>query len=144
VILGTAAFTQPGLLEEALEKHGVERVMVSVDVRAGRVSIEGWTNEAEIDVREVFARLGERGVQEMLYTNVDRDGMLEGPSDSNVMWVAKAAAPAHLVYSGGIGQLDDLSALARLPAPNLKGVIVGKALYEGRFTIAEAQVALAG
>ncbi len=144
VILGTAAFTSPGLLEQALAVYGAERVMVSVDVRGGKVSIEGWTQDAEIDVREVFARLGERGVREMLYTHVDRDGMLEGQSDSNVMWMAKAADPANLIYSGGIGQLTDLSALARLPAPNLKGVIVGKALYERRFTVAQALAALDG
>lgn len=144
VILGTAAFTSPGLLERALQQYGGERVMVSVDVRAGTVSIEGWTQNAAIDVKEVFAKLGERGVREMLYTNVDRDGMLEGQSDSNVRWVAKGAHPANLIYSGGIGQLADLQALAALREPNLRGVIVGKALYERRFTVAEALAALAG
>ena len=146
VILGTAAFTKPGLLESALKKYRPEHVVVSVDVRGGKVVIEGWTKTADISVREVFARLIERGVQELAYTNVDRDGMLEGPNLEDLVWVAKAAEHGHLIYSGGIGELKDLEHLAKLRTEHvldsLIGVIVGKALYERRFTVAEAQAAL--
>jgi phosphoribosylformimino-5-aminoimidazole carboxamide ribotide isomerase len=148
IIIGTAAFTDPCLLERALERHGPERVMVSVDVRAGEVAIEGWTKAADVGVSDVFASLIERGVQELLYTNVDRDGMLEGLNLDDLVWAAKAAAEGHLIYSGGIGELEDLKGLAGRRAEahldNLEGVIVGKALYERRFTVAEAQAALAG
>jgi phosphoribosylformimino-5-aminoimidazole carboxamide ribotide isomerase len=148
VILGTAAFTSPDLLERALERHGPERVMVSVDVRSDNVVIEGWTKAADVEVREVFARLIERGVQELAYTNVDSDGMLDGVNVDNLVWVAKAAEHGHLIYSGGIGALSDLEHLADLRAEHaldsLDGVIVGKALYEERFTIEEAHRALAG
>ena len=148
VILGTAAFTDPGLLERALEMHGAERVVVSVDVRAGEVSIEGWTKAAEVGVREVFAELIERGVRELAYTNVDRDGMLGGLNFEDLIGTAKAAEHGHLVYSGGIGDIEDLRQLAKLRQEahleSLAGVIVGKALYEGRFTIAQALEALAG
>jgi phosphoribosylformimino-5-aminoimidazole carboxamide ribotide isomerase len=148
IIIGTAAFTDPGLLEWALERHGPERVMVSVDVRAGEVAIEGWTKAADVSIGEVFASLIERGVRELLYTNVDRDGMLEGPNLDDLVWAAKAAAEGRLIYSGGIGGLEDLEGLARRRAEaqleNLEGVIVGKALYERRFTVTEAQAALAG
>jgi phosphoribosylformimino-5-aminoimidazole carboxamide ribotide isomerase len=141
VILGTAAFSGD-LLERALAEHGPERVMVSVDVRDGRVSIEGWTKAAQAEVGEVFAELGERGVREMLYTNVDRDGMLEGQSNEDVVWAARAVGSAHLIYSGGIGELEDLERLKALGEPSLAGVIVGKALYEKRFTVAQALKAL--
>jgi phosphoribosylformimino-5-aminoimidazole carboxamide ribotide isomerase len=148
VILGTAAFTSPDLLEQTLERHGPARVVVSVDVRGGEVVIEGWTKAADVDVREVFARLTERGVRELAYTNVDRDGMLEGLNLDNLVCVAKAAEHGHLIYSGGIGALSDLEHLAKVRRDahldNLDGVIVGKALYEGRFTIEQAQRALAG
>jgi phosphoribosylformimino-5-aminoimidazole carboxamide ribotide isomerase len=144
VILGTAAITDPDLLERALSQHGPDRVVVSVDVRDNRVAIEGWTKAADVSVREVFAQLIERGVRELVYTSVDRDGMLEGVDREDVVWVAKAAGDGGLIYSGGIGKRDDLLALAALGEPNLKGVIVGKALYEGRFTVSEAQAALAG
>ncbi len=142
VILGTAAFTDPDLLERALAEHGPTRVVVSVDVRENRVAIEGWTKAADVSVREVFAKLIERGVRELVYTNVDRDGMLGGVDREDVVWVAKAAGDGGLIYSGGIGECDDLRALAALGEHNLEGVIVGKALYEGRFTVAEARAAL--
>ncbi len=142
VILGTAAFADPDLLERALAEYGPRRVVVSVDIREGRVTTEGWTKAAEVSVSSVFADLIARGVRELAYTNVDRDGMLDGVNRDDVVWVAKAAAAGHLIYSGGIGQLDDLRVLAELGQPNLEGVIVGKALYEGRFTVAQARAAL--
>jgi phosphoribosylformimino-5-aminoimidazole carboxamide ribotide isomerase len=146
VILGTAALTDPDLLEQALEEHGPERVVVSVDVRGGQAAIEGWTKAAGVGVHEVVVRLLEQGVRELAYTNVDRDGMLGGPSLDDLASVARSAQHARLIYSGGIGELADLERLAELRArdglDSLAGVIVGKALYEGRFTIAEAQAAL--
>jgi phosphoribosylformimino-5-aminoimidazole carboxamide ribotide isomerase len=146
-ILGTAAFTDPGLLERALATHGPDRVVVSVDVRDGEVSIDGWTKAASVPVREVFARLIEQGVQEFAYTNVDRDGMLGGLNFDDLVLVAKAAGDGHLIYSGGIGDVEDLEQLVKRRAEarleNLTGVIVGKALYERRFTISEAHEALA-
>jgi phosphoribosylformimino-5-aminoimidazole carboxamide ribotide isomerase len=146
-ILGTAALTDSALLERALARHGSDRVVVSVDVRGGEVAIDGWTKTADVGAREVFARLTEQGVRELAYTNVDRDGMLEGLNFEELISVAKAAAPARLIYSGGIGELADLEHLAQLRAEarleNLAGVIVGKALYERRFTIAQAHEALA-
>lgn len=146
VILGTAAFTDPDLLEKALAEHGPERIVISVDVRGGKVVIDGWTRPADVDVQEVFADLIARGVRELAYTNVDRDGMLGGVSIDGLVWVAKAAERGRLIYSGGIGSLDDLRHLAKLRSEhalgNLDGVIVGKALYERRFTVAEARGAL--
>jgi phosphoribosylformimino-5-aminoimidazole carboxamide ribotide isomerase len=146
-ILGTAALTDPELLEQALERHGAERVVVSVDVRGGEVAIDGWTKTADVGAREMFASLIERGVRELAYTNVDRDGMLGGLDFEELISVAKAAQRGRLIYSGGIGELADLERLAALREEarleNLTGVIVGKALYEGRFTIAQAQEALA-
>jgi phosphoribosylformimino-5-aminoimidazole carboxamide ribotide isomerase len=147
VILGTAAFTVPGLLEEALGTHGPARVLVSVDVRGGEVVIKGWTEAAGVSVREVFGRLIERGVRTLAYTNVDRDGMLDGPNLEDLIWVAKAAESGRLIYSGGIGTLADLEHLAKLRSErqleSLEGVIVGKALYEGRIQVEDAKRALA-
>jgi phosphoribosylformimino-5-aminoimidazole carboxamide ribotide isomerase len=141
VILGTAALSDPQLLSAALDAHGAQRVLVSVDVRGGRPSTAGWTETVELSTERVLERLQASGVRELVYTNVDRDGMLEGPDIDEVGRVA-ALVSGRLLYSGGIGQLSDLERLARLRAPALAGVIVGKALYEGRFTIAEAHAAL--
>ena len=141
VILGTAAFTDPPLLDAAVATHG-ERIVVSVDVRGGRVSTAGWTETTDMGAEEVIAGLHERGVHDLVYTNVNRDGMLEGPDIQEVARIAHATR-GRLTYSGGIGVLADLEGLAALGLVSLAGVIVGKALYEGRFTIEQAQAALA-
>jgi len=143
VILGTAAFTDPELLRRALDAHGPDRVLVSVDVRGGRVATAGWTETTEPSTAAVLERLHASGVEQLVYTNVDRDGMLEGPDLEEVRRVTESAS-ASVVYSGGIGRLSDLEGLAGLRQPRLSGVIVGKALYEGRFTIAQAHAALGG
>jgi phosphoribosylformimino-5-aminoimidazole carboxamide ribotide isomerase len=140
VILGTAAFTDPSLLQRALEEWP-ERVLVSVDVRGNKVATAGWTQTIELTAEEVVRKLWEQGVRELVYTNVDRDGMLQGPDLQEVGRVAKAV-PGSFTYSGGIGELSDLEGLAGLGEPSLAGVIVGKALYERRFTVAEAQAVL--
>jgi phosphoribosylformimino-5-aminoimidazole carboxamide ribotide isomerase len=142
VILGTAAFTQAGLLEEVLGEHGKERILVSVDVRGGHVTTAGWTETTEITTEAVIESLAERGARDLVFTNVDRDGMLEGPDLEEVRRVLQAARGGSVIYSGGIGGLADLECLVALGEQSLEGVIVGKALYERRFTVPEALTAL--
>jgi phosphoribosylformimino-5-aminoimidazole carboxamide ribotide isomerase len=140
VILGTAAFNDIDFLDDVLGGYR-ERVIVSVDTRGGNVSTSGWQETTQMPAEAVIERLQNRGVRSFVYTNVDRDGMLEGPDLDEVRRIA-AVVRGRWLYSGGIGQLEDLVALAALRQVNLGGVIVGKALYEGRFTIPEAQTAL--
>jgi phosphoribosylformimino-5-aminoimidazole carboxamide ribotide isomerase len=140
VILGTAAYTDIDFLDDILGAYR-ERVIVSVDTRGGNVSTSGWQETTQMPAEAVIERLQNRGVRSFVYTNVDRDGMLEGPDLDEVKRIA-AVVRGRFLYSGGIGQLDDLIGLAGLRQVNLGGVIVGKALYEGRFTVAEGQQAL--
>ncbi|MFZ1153528.1 MAG: 1-(5-phosphoribosyl)-5-[(5-phosphoribosylamino)methylideneamino]imidazole-4-carboxamide isomerase [Solirubrobacteraceae bacterium] len=140
VILGTAAFTDATLLDEALAEWP-GHVLVSVDVRGGRVATAGWTETIDLTTEDVVNRLWEQGASELVYTNVDRDGMLGGPNLEEVKRVAQAISGS-FIYSGGIGELSDLEGLGALKASSLTGVIVGKALYERRFTVAEAQAVL--
>ncbi len=142
VILGTAALTDERLLEEALQTWPGQ-ILVSVDVREGRATTAGWTQSSAMTMPAAIERLRERGVRDLVYTNVDRDGMLEGPDLDEVGQVAAAVGDGSFLYSGGIGALADLHGLADLKAPNLAGVIVGKALYESHFTVAEAIAILA-
>ncbi len=147
VIVGTAAFTDPELLEAVLDQYGPERVLVGVDVRGGNVATHGWLETSEAPARDAFASLRERGVRHFVFTNIDHDGMLDGANREEVQWVAEAVGEGSLIFSGGIGALADLEGLSalrqELDLQALEGVIVGTALYEGRFTIAEAQKALA-
>jgi phosphoribosylformimino-5-aminoimidazole carboxamide ribotide isomerase len=140
VVLGTAAFTDPDLLHEALSAF-TSRVLVGVDVRGGQVSVAGWTRETQTRGEDAIRRLQQRGATRFVYTNVDRDGMLEGPDLEEVQHVAEAVR-GRFLYSGGIGSIEDLRALRELRLLNLAGVISGKALYEGRFTVRDGQAAL--
>ena len=142
VIVGTAAFRDVDFLDEILEAYG-PRVVVSVDARGGMISTAGWTQTTQMPVVDAIGRLTDRGVRSFVYTDVDRDGKLEGPDLDDVRRVAEAVR-GRFIYSGGIGTLDDLRALAALRQVNLAGVITGKALYEKRFTVAEGQAALDG
>ena len=142
VILGTAAYTDVDFLDDVLGAYR-ERVIVSVDTRNGNVSTSGWQTTTQMPADSVIDRLQNRGVRSFVYTNVDRDGMLEGPDVDEIRRIAEVVR-GRFLYSGGIGSLADLEALQALRQVNLGGVIVGKALYEGRFTVREAQRALEG
>ena len=141
VVIGTAALRDPAFLEAMLAEHG-ERIVVAVDARAGKVAVEGWTRTSAVDAAEAIASLSERGVRRFVFTPIELDGTMEGPGSSQLRQAA-AATEAAIVYSGGIGTLDDLRTLAREAGSNVEGVIVGRALYENRFTVSEGQAALA-
>jgi len=140
VLLGTAAINDMAFLDEVVAAHG-EHVVVSIDTRGGFVSTSGWTETSEVPAEQVIERLQARGVETFVFTDVDRDGMLEGPDLDGVRQLATVVR-GRLLCSGGIATREDLVALAALRQPNLAGVIVGKALYERRFTVAEGQAAL--
>jgi phosphoribosylformimino-5-aminoimidazole carboxamide ribotide isomerase len=140
VVLGTAAYRDVDFIDQVLAEHG-NCVVVSVDARNGRLASSGWTEQTEIPVASVVATLGARGVRRFVYSSIERDGRLAGPDLDGARAIAQAVRGS-FVYSGGVASLDDLRALAALRQVNLTGVIVGKALYEQRFTVAEAQTAL--
>jgi len=140
VVLGTAAVRDPEMAAAIASAHG-DRVVASVDARSGKVAAEGWTESSDLGTAEVVAALSERGIRRFVYTPVDVDGLMEGPDLDSLREVAKAT-DGELIYSGGVGELGDLRSLAELGLDNLGGVIVGRALYEHRFTVAEAQAAL--
>jgi phosphoribosylformimino-5-aminoimidazole carboxamide ribotide isomerase len=142
VVLGTAAYTDVDFLDDVVGAYG-SRVLVSVDVRGGHVSTAGWTETTQMPAEAVIARLQARSVRNLVYTSIERDGMLEGIDADEVSRVA-GVVRGRFLYSGGVGSLEDLSALVALRQVNLAGVIVGKALYEQRFTVAEAQGVLDG
>lgn len=140
VVLGTIAFKSAEVLDATLDRHGAH-VAVSVDARDGRVATHGWLEDSGLRADQAILALRKRGVQVIVYTNVDLDGTLSGIDQREVEAVAQAVDDGELIWSGGVGSLDDLRTLATGP-PNLGGVIVGKALYERRFTVSEAIEAL--
>jgi phosphoribosylformimino-5-aminoimidazole carboxamide ribotide isomerase len=140
VVIGTAAYTDSEFLDDVISTWG-SRVIVAVDVRGGHVSVAGCTTETQGLPAEVIERLQRRGVRRFAYTDVDRDGTLEGPDIDEIKRIG-AVIRGRFVYSGGIGSLDHLRALVETRLVNLAGVIAGKALYEGKFTIEQAHTVL--
>jgi phosphoribosylformimino-5-aminoimidazole carboxamide ribotide isomerase len=140
VVIGTAALRDPEFLDAMLEAHG-ERVVVSVDARDGRVALQGWTEAGRGEVVETVAALGEQGVARFLCTAIEVDGTMEGPALEQLGEIA-AATEAQVIASGGVGDLVHLEALAETAPPNVEGAVVGRALYERRFTVADGVAAL--
>jgi len=143
-VLGTGAQRDPDLMGRLVGLHG-ERIVASVDARGGNVAIDGWEEATGTDVPSAIVALGERGVKRFVYTPVEVDGTLAGPGIDGLGPILDAcrSAGAELIYSGGVGTLEDLGRLTDLGSPSLTGVIVGRAIYERRFTVAEALGALA-
>ncbi len=142
VILGTAALQDTELLDQLIAEHR-EELVVSVDSRAGVAAVAGWEESDGVDALAALGALEKRGIAKLVVSDIDVDGTMEGPN------LAQIAASAEVltipfIYSGGVGTLGDLRAIAAVSPPNLDGVIVGKALYDGAFTIEQAQDALNG
>jgi phosphoribosylformimino-5-aminoimidazole carboxamide ribotide isomerase len=142
VVIGTAAYRDVDLVDELVARIG-DRMIVALDARGGRLVADGWIEQTELPIAAAIARLQARGVRRFVFSSIERDGMLAGPDLEGIRRVAQAVRGS-FVYSGGVSSLEDLRAIARLRQVNLSGVIVGKALYEQRFTVAEAQGALEG
>lgn len=142
VVIGTVAYRDLDLLDEAVARFG-DRLVVSLDARDGRLAAAGWLEQTELPIEAAIARLLARGVHRFVYSSIDHDGMLSGPDVEGIRVVARAVRGS-FVYSGGISSVADLRALRELRQVNLAGVIVGKALYERRFTVHDAQLALDG
>lgn len=140
VVIGTAALRDPDFLGAMLDAYG-DRIVVSVDARDGRVALEGWTDTGRGGAVEAVAALGEHGVARFLCTAIEVDGTMKGPALEQLVEIAEATN-AKVIASGGVGELAHLSTLAREAPPNVEGAIVGRALYERKFTVAQAIAAL--
>jgi phosphoribosylformimino-5-aminoimidazole carboxamide ribotide isomerase len=130
VVIGTAAALDPGFLAAVAAKVPAERLAVGVDTRDGQVAVRGWTETSTLTTTELTSRALDSGISTLIYTDVARDGMLEGPDISGAQALQRQGA--RVIASGGVSSLDDLR---RIAAAGLAGAIVGRALYEGRFDL---------
>ena len=141
IIIGTAAIEQPELVSEAVERWGSERVAVGLDARDGKVATHGWQNKTNLTSLELGQQMVERGVIHALYTDVNRDGQLQGVNVETTAMLARETG-MQVIASGGVGSLDDIK---RLKATGMvAGAVIGMALYEGRFGLADALVLAEG
>jgi len=140
VILGTAALQDTELLDRLIAGHAGE-LIVSVDSRAGIAAVAGWEESGNVDALSALAALEARGVKRLIVSDIEVDGTMAGPNIAQIVATGEVLT-IPFIYSGGVGTLADLTAIAAAAPDNLDGVIVGKALYDGAFTIEEAQAAL--
>ncbi|WP_459997345.1 1-(5-phosphoribosyl)-5-[(5-phosphoribosylamino)methylideneamino]imidazole-4-carboxamide isomerase [Paradesulfitobacterium aromaticivorans] len=142
VILGTVAVRDPDLVVEAVQRYG-ERIVVGIDAKDGRVAVQGWAETTDLGVVELALAMKKVGVKRVIFTDIARDGMLQGVNVESTARLAQATGLA-VIASGGIAGLEDLTKL-RAQADQgvlIEGAIVGKALYAGAFTLEEAFAAV--
>ena len=138
VVVGTAAALDPALVPAVLAAEGAERIAVGIDARDGQVAIRGWTETANLTAEALARRVTADGVRTIIYTDVARDGMLAGPDLEGARRLQQGGAS--VIVSGGVAGVADIRAARNA---GLSGVIVGRALYEGRFGLVEALEAAA-
>ena len=133
VVLGTAAVRTPDLVSEAVGRFGASRIVVGIDASKGEVMTEGWEAGSGVDAVDLALDMEARGVRRFVYTDIARDGTLEGPNIEAYREMGGRLTRAHLTASGGVGDYTDLLALQAAEPFRVDSVIVGRALYENRF-----------
>jgi phosphoribosylformimino-5-aminoimidazole carboxamide ribotide isomerase len=136
VILGTRAASDAKFLKQAWKKFG-EKIIVSIDAKCGKVLTQGWNAQATKTTLVFAGQLKSLGFKQVIYTDISKDGTLTGPNISGIKELLTTTGLT-VIASGGVAQLKDLVKLEKLKKQGLSGVIVGKALYEGKFTLAQA------
>jgi phosphoribosylformimino-5-aminoimidazole carboxamide ribotide isomerase len=134
IILGALAFSDPTAITRIQQKFGVEPVIVALDNKNGKVMVEGWKTATAFSMAEAMEKFSKLKVKTFLITSIARDGMLQGP-DLETLSEACEFPNAKVISAGGIGSINDLIDLKRV---GVEGAVIGKALYEGRFTLKEA------
>ncbi len=134
VVLGTAAVQSPELLEVALEQFGPERLAAALDVREGQVLVRGWQADSGLEVSALAHRLSKTGLKTIIYTNIQQDGTGQGVDYRSARQLAVSTG-LEVIASGGVSSLEDLK---RVRSAGLAGVIIGRALYDGRIDLKEA------
>ena len=136
IVIGTAAIENPSLLEELVS---IGRVAIAVDLKGNKVAVHGWKKKTDMSYTDLFERFEKTGVDAYIVTHIERDGTLEGP-DIDAYKNIISSTTKDVIASGGVGSIDDLRDLSLLDVngKNLRGVIVGRAFYEGKFSLSQA------
>jgi phosphoribosylformimino-5-aminoimidazole carboxamide ribotide isomerase len=134
VIIGTAAINNPTLIDVAMRKFGSEKIVIGIDSRGGKVQIHGWAEGSNLKAIDLGRKMYAQGVRWCVFTDIERDGILSGLNIPATVEMARATG-LHVIASGGVASLKDVSGAAKA---GLAGVIIGRAIYEGTFTLKEA------
>ncbi len=137
IILGTVAVSDPDLVKRAVERFGPEKIVVGIDARGERVAVKGWEELSEISALELALRMRQTGIERIIYTDISRDGTMAGPNTTIAKDLAQRSG-LKVILSGGVCSLEDIMRVSQLERFGIEGVIVGKALYEGKVNLKEA------
>ena len=141
IILGTAAVRDPALVRDACQRFP-DRIAVGIDARGGRVAVEGWAEDGELSAEALARRFADAGVAAIIYTDIERDGVLEGLNIASTLALARATS-IPVIASGGLASMADIRRLLEPDCAILQGVIAGRALYDGRLDAAAALALIA-
>jgi phosphoribosylformimino-5-aminoimidazole carboxamide ribotide isomerase len=137
VVLGTAAVEDPDLVSDLLDYFGSEKIVVGIDALHGQVRTHGWQNSTNLSPEILALQMRALGVNRIIYTDIERDGLLSGVNYQSTGQLARACA-LHVIASGGVATLDDVQAALNQEPNGVDGLIIGRALYDGRIDLAEA------
>jgi phosphoribosylformimino-5-aminoimidazole carboxamide ribotide isomerase len=137
VVLGTLAVEQPEIIQQAITQFGADKIVVGIDARAGHARVRGWQSDAGLGVEELARHIRALGVERIVYTQIERDGMLSGANVQAAAHLAQLSG-LHVIVAGGVANLEDIRRARALAARGLEGVIVGRALYEGAVDLCAA------
>ncbi len=136
VIIGTAAVDNPGLIKRLVKTYG-DSIMVGVDAQDGLVAVKGWVESSTLRALDLVREMEQVGVKEVVYTDISRDGTLQGPNFDSTREIAENTG-LNIIASGGVSSLEDIKKARELEGIGISGIIVGQALYTGKFTLEEA------
>lgn len=136
VVIGSAAIDQPAFVQQALARYA-DQIAIGIDARAGKVATHGWLHTSEVTSEELAKEMVKQGAQRLIFTDISRDGMLSGINLNAIRRLARASG-VEVIASGGVRTLQDIETLLAYQDEGIGGVIVGKALYTGQFTLTDA------
>ena len=140
VIIGTRAVQNPLFVQELLQEYGPERILLGIDAREGMVAMEGWVEKSHLDAFKFGRAMGNLGVKTAIYTDIARDGLLQGPNLPAIEDMVRHSG-LNIIASGGVSTPENIRALKSLQPLGLVGAIVAKAIYEGKLSLVEALAA---
>jgi phosphoribosylformimino-5-aminoimidazole carboxamide ribotide isomerase len=137
IIIGTAACENPEFVEDLVQKFSHEKIVIGIDAKNGKASIRAWLKDTNLKATDLAAEFARKGINRFIYTDIATDGMLSGPNYAAISEFSDAVPGAKIIASGGVGTNNDIIKILNLAKKNIEGVIVGKALYDGKLILSD-------
>lgn len=137
VIIGSRAVSSPDFVKSLIDKFGADRIVLGLDARDGMVAVEGWVQTSALSALDFGKQMKALGVETAVFTDVSRDGLLQGPNLASIEAMARETG-LKIIASGGVSSRDDILSLKAMEELGVSGAIIGKALYDGKITLADA------